>query len=80
MVLHNLEQEPKWGFPKKFAPCDKNMRRALDKIRWFDGTVKVSNFDHLYTFKIILKLVPNTFLPFFYIGITVHYDTTAILT
>jgi hypothetical protein len=26
------------------------------------GTVKVGNFDHLYTFKVILKLFPNTFL------------------
>ena len=29
------------------------------------GTVKVGNFDHLATFKIILKIFPNSFLTIF---------------
>jgi hypothetical protein len=29
------------------------------------GTLKVGNFDHLLTFKIVLKLFPNTLLQFF---------------
>ncbi len=32
------------------------------------GTVKVGNFDHLMTFKIILKLFPNSFLTIFLHG------------
>jgi hypothetical protein len=44
------------------------------------GTVKVGNFDHFSTFQSILKLFPNTFLPLFYIEITVYYGTSAILT
>jgi hypothetical protein len=45
-----------------------------DYVLWqqVEDTVKV-DFDHLFTFKIILKLFPNAFLPFFYIKITEYY-------
>jgi hypothetical protein len=35
------------------------------KILCQKGTVKVGNFDHLMTFKIVLKLFPNSFLTIF---------------
>ncbi len=40
----------------------------------------MGNFDHLSSFKIVLKLFPNIFMPFFYIKIPVYYGTSAILT
>ncbi len=44
------------------------------------STVKVGNFDHLATFKIILKIFPNSFLTIFYMKMSVYYGTSGIQT
>ncbi len=44
----------------------KKSRSSLDTVFSYKlGTVKVGNFDHLATFKIILKIFPNSFLTIF---------------
>ncbi len=48
--------------------------------RNFQCTVKMGNFDHLATFKIILKIFPNSFLTIFYMKMTVCYGTSGIQT
>jgi hypothetical protein len=41
------------------------------------STVKVGNFDHLMTFKIV-KYFPTVFRQFFYMKMTVYYGTSGI--
>jgi hypothetical protein len=36
-----------------------------EDVKILPGTVKVGNFDHLATFKIILKIFPNSYLTIF---------------
>ncbi len=57
--------------PQEAQPCAElriwKHRVKRFSIRWRDrnSTVKVGNFDHLVTFKIVLKLFPNSFLTIF---------------